>query len=210
MSRPETVDTKALTRTMLILLAVVIISSALWWSSDQYKRIRVTAIQQARSDLDSTRDKYRLALEANDILKTSQQRYRQLQQRGFIGDEPRLLWIESLRTTGREHHLYNLQYSLQQRQAAQLSGQENTEHYQLYASAMKLQLNLAHEVDLLRYLDDLERRRPAVYQLRSCSLKPLFSDNGITLDKANVSASCNLIWYTVKNLASVEPEEQLL
>ncbi|VAW82839.1 hypothetical protein MNBD_GAMMA13-1148, partial [hydrothermal vent metagenome] len=204
MSRPEIVDVKALKRTVLILLTVAAISAALWWSSDQYKQTRVATIQQARSDLNTTRDKYHLALKANDILKTSQQRYRHLQQRGFVGDEPRLLWIESLRATGREHHLYNLQYSLQQQQAVQLHGQENIEYYQLYASTMKLELNLAHEIDLLRYLDDLERRRPAVYQLRSCSLKPLFADNGIDLDKANISASCDLLWYTLKNLASVE------
>lgn len=197
-------------RTALILLVVAVISAALWWASEQHKMTRITGLQQARNALNVARDQYRLAVEAGGILRTSHQRYRQLQQRGFVGDEPRLLWVESLRTTGREHHLYNLQYSLRQRQAVQLSGLESTEHYQLYASTMQLQLDLAHEIDLLRYFADLDRRRPAVYQLRSCTLKPLLTEKGIALDKANVNAICDLVWYTAKELASIEPEEDFL
>ncbi len=192
----------------LVLLIITIISAALWWTSDRYKVERISALQQTRADLDRARDEYRRTVEAEGIVRTSSQRYRQLQQRGFVGDEPRLIWIESLRATGREHHLYNLQYSLHQRQAVQLSGMENTEHYQLYASSMQLQLDLAHEVDLLRYFTDLERRRPAIYQLRSCTLKSLTTDTDLSLDKANIKASCDLIWYTANNLVSINYEEE--
>ena len=203
MSRFE-LDTTALKRPAVILLVVASIAAALLWSSDYYRTARAANLQQARSSLDAAREEYRLAVEADGILKTSQQRYRQLQQRGFVGDEQRLLWIESLRNTGQEHHLYNLQYSLSQRQAVQLSGFESTEYYQLFASPMQLQLELAHEVDLLRYFSRLNQKRPAVYQLRGCTIKPLFSDSGIQLDKANVNASCELTWYTVKDLGSVQ------
>jgi hypothetical protein len=210
MSPLEGVNRKALTQPAMILAAVAVICSALWWTSDRYKNARVTALQHARSDLNMARDEYRLAVEADGILRTSHQRYRQLEQRGFVGDEPRLLWVESLRTSGREHHLYNLQYSLRQRQAVQLGEFEGAEHYQLYVSRMQLQLDLAHEVDLLRYFSNLDSQRPAVYQLRSCTLKPLLSDNDIALNKANVNATCELLWYTVKDLASIEPDEELL
>ena len=205
----EGVDSKALRRPATILIAVALLSASLWWLSDRYKTTHVVALQQARSSLGAAREDYRLAVEANGILKTSQQRYQNLHQRGFLGDEPRLLWVESLRSSGLEHNLYNLQYSLRQRQPVQLNGMEIPEHYQLYASHMQLQLELAHEVDLLRYFSGLDARRPAVYQLRSCALKPLLNDNEIALDKANVKASCELLWYTAKNLGSIDPQEEL-
>ena len=47
---------------------------------------------------------------------------------------------------------------------------ENTEYYQVYVSPMQLNLELAHEVDLLRYFRDLDKDRPGVYQLRGCTL----------------------------------------
>jgi len=208
--RPFEADTQALKRPALMLMMVAVIAAAVLWSSQHYKATRVAALQQSRANLSMARDNYRQAVEADSILRTSQQRYRQLRQRGFVGDEPRLLWIESLRTTGREHHLYNLQYNLHQRQPVQLTGLESAEHYQLYTSTMQLQLDLAHEVDLLRYFNDLGQRRPAVYQLRGCTLKPLFGNDAIALDKANVGANCELRWYTVKDLASAEPTEDSL
>lgn len=210
MSPLEGVNKQALRRPAIILVTVAIICSSLLWASDQYKAAHITALQHARADLNGARNEYRLAVEAGSIIRTSHQRYRQLEQRGFVGDEPRLLWVESLRTSGRDHHLYNLQYSLREQQAVQLNGLESTEHYQLYVSRMQLQLDLAHEVDLLRYFSNLEGQRPAVYQLRSCTLKPQISDNTIALDKANVNANCELLLYTVKDLASIQPDEELL
>ena len=202
------VDSQVLKRPLIVLALVVLVGTALVWTSVYYKGKRVAALQKARAELGMAQDDYRLAVEADGILQTSHQRYSQLQQRGFVGDEPRLLWVELLRNTGGKHHLYNLQYSLHQRRAAQLEGLESTEHYQLYASTMQLQLELAHEVDLLRYLADLDRQHPAVYQVRGCKLKPLFEGEGVAFDKANVAASCDLLWFTVKDLASVEAVEE--
>lgn len=194
----------------LILLATALLSAAALWTSNAYKSARETRLLQARSELSATRENYRQAVDAGDIMKTSQQQYRQLQQRGFVGDEPRLLWIESLRSTGHAHHLYSLQYNLHQRHALQLADFENAEHYQLYVSQMQLNLELAHEVDLIRYFADLDRDRPGVYQLRGCTLSTLFTNGDISLDKPNIKASCDMAWYTVKPVAADDQSEDTL
>ncbi|MFQ5642093.1 MAG: hypothetical protein ACE5FQ_00165 [Thiogranum sp.] len=187
-----------LRRPALALLGVLLLSAALVWTSDTFRDARERRLDSARSSLDSVRTDYRLAVEADNILRTSQQRYRELQQRGFIGEEPRLIWIESMRNSGRANRLYNLQYSLKQQHPLTLSDQDYTEHYQLYASPMSVQLELAHEVDLIRFFAELNHERPAIYRLRGCSLKPMFGAEGIAADKANISASCEIAWYTVK------------
>jgi hypothetical protein len=179
-------------------LAAGLAGAALVWNSNSYKVACENRLLQARSDLSVARDSYRRAIDADDILKTSQQRYRLLRDRGFIGDEPRLLWIEALRNIGQQRHLYNLQYNLQQRQELPIADGESTEHYRVYESVMHLDLDLAHEVDLLRYFSALDRDPPGVYQLRDCTLSTLFGSNEVSLDKANISASCNLAWFTVK------------
>jgi len=198
-----------LRRPALALLGVLLLATVLIWASDAFRGARERHLDSARSSLDSVRTDYRLAVEAGNILRSSQQRYRELQQRGFIGEEPRLIWIESMRNSGRANRLYNLQYSLKQQQPLTLSDRDYTEYYQLYTSPMSVQLELTHEVDLIRFFAALDHERPAIYQLRGCTLKPMFGAEGIAVDKANVSASCELAWYTVKRRTE-ESEEELL
>lgn len=200
-------DRKALKRPGIVLLATLLACAVLVWSSNVYLSARKVRLQQANADLINVRDEYRQAVEAGTVIRTSQQRYIQLEQRGFIGEEPRLLWIEALRDSGRKHHLYTLQYNLKQREPLQLAGFEGNEHYQVYGSLMQLDIELAHEVDLLRYFSDLERDRPGIWQLRGCALSSVSPDSKITFNKANVKASCELAWYTVKPLSAVDGTE---
>jgi len=198
-----------LRRPALALLGVLLAAAALIWASDAFRQARERHLDSTRASLDAVRTDYRLAVEADNILRTSQQRYRELQQRGFIGEEPRLIWIESMRNSGRANRLYNLQYSLKQQQPLSLSDQDYTEYYQLYTSPMSIQLELTHEVDLIRFFAELDHERPAIYQLRGCTLKPMFGAEGIAMDKANVSASCDLAWYTVKRRTEGSEEDTL-
>jgi hypothetical protein len=194
----------------LVLVVVALLSAAALWGSDAYKAGRETRLLQARSSLSAVRDQYRQAVEAGDILRTSQQQYRRLQQRSFIGDEPRLLWIEALRSAGTAHHLYSLQYNLHQREPLQLAGFESAEHYQLYVSSMQLNMELAHEVDLLRYFAALNRNPPGLYQLRGCTLSTMFGNGEVFLEKPNIKASCDMAWYTVKAVSAVVESEDAL
>lgn len=198
-----------LRRPALVLLGVLLMSTALVWVSDAFWSAHERQLDSARSSLDSVRTDYRLAVEADNIIRTSQQRYRELQQRGFIGEEPRLIWIESMRNSGRANRLYNLQYSLKQQEPLTLSDQDYTEYYQLYTSPMSVQLELTHEVDLIRFFAELDHEKPAIYQLRGCTLKPLFGPEGIALHRANVSASCEIAWYTVKRHSEDTGEDVL-
>jgi ribosomal protein L20 len=193
---------------VLRLLAVLAVAAALVWLSDSFKTSRQMELERARGELSQVRSEYRLALEAGDIIKSSQQRYRDLQLRNFIGDEPRLLWIESLRNSGAERKLYNVQYSLRRQQPLMLEGFDSTEHYQVYASPMRLHLELAHEADLVRFFASLNKEQPAVYQVRGCNLAPMFDAKGVAMDRANVSVDCELLWFTVNPLSDASLEEQ--
>jgi len=203
-------DRQALKRPAQILGLVAFASACLVWYSEVFRAEHEQHLNLARSDLNNVRREYRLSLEAGDIINTSQQRYRQLQQRGFVGEEPRLLWIESLRSASQRKHLYGLQYKLKQQRILHLAGLDSGEHYQLYASPMQIQMDLAHEVDLLRFFSELDRERAAVYELRGCSLSSTFNGSHVDMDKANVTASCDLAWYTVKPLSALEEEEEQL
>lgn len=188
---------KALRGGAIVLLLALCAASALVWASDSYLSTQELRRQQARGQLSEAREQYRQALQAQDILRTSRGRYLQLQQRGFVGDEPRLIWIEALRDSGRRQHLYSLQYDLKQRQPLQMDEMQDNGHYQIYGSFMNIDMELAHEVDLLRYFRDLDAQHPAVWQLRGCSLSSLVTDGHVALDRPNIKARCDVAWYTV-------------
>lgn len=174
--------------------------------SSWYSSIQGEKLAHARADLDVLRAEYRDAVEAGGILRTSQQRYHDLEQRGFIGDEPRLLWIESLRNSGQSQRLYSLKYNLRQQRPVTLTAGPQTSHYQLFASPMQLHLDLAHEGRLIAFFENLRNERPAVYQLHSCTVIPTFGDQGVNFDKANLAADCELVWFTARPVEHFEED----
>ncbi|TCK16861.1 hypothetical protein DFR30_0080 [Thiogranum longum] len=188
---------------LLLIAGVVSLFAGLsaWYSGTQHERLA-----RERADLNVLRAEYRDAVEAGGILRTSQQRYRDLEQRGFIGDEPRLLWIESLRNSGQSQRLYNLKYNLNQQRPVTLSDGPQTSHYQLFASPMKLHLDLAHEGRLIGFFENLRRERPAVYQLHDCTVAPTFGNQDVNFGKPNIAADCELVWFTARPIEHVEED----
>jgi len=201
---PFEINTDLLRAPLQRLMVIAAIVGALGGLSYWYDTTEHQTLSQSRADLNVLRADYRDAVEAGGILRTSQQRYHELEQRGFIGQEPRLLWIESLRNSGQAQRLYKLKYDLNQQQPVHLSNGPEISHYQLYASPMKLHLDLAHEGRLVAFFDALRAEKPAVYQVRACSLKPDFDAGRIAFDKANVSADCELVWFTARPVVRSE------
>jgi hypothetical protein len=199
MDRFET-DWASLKKPLTLLAVVACVSLAHICFSGYYRHDQQAVLDRARAELEMQRSKYHLAVEAGDILQTSQQRYADLRQRYFIGDEKRLLWIESLRSSGRKEQLYNLRYSLKQQRPV-YSDEESFAYYAINASSMSLHLELRHEGHLVGFFEKLKQDRAAVYQLRACSLSSKFGEDGIQFDSANIFADCDLLWYTLRPLS---------
>lgn len=194
------VDFVELKRPSMLLGLLFFISTLLVWGTGSIKNSQQARLQQASAELEIQRSEFRLAVESGDIMQTSQQRYSELEQMNFIGKEQRLLWIESLRSNGHEHRLYNLRYNLKQQQAVN-SNENSHEYYQLYASPMSLHLELVHEGYLVEFFETLKRDKSAIYQLRACSMTSKLDDNDVHFDTANIAADCDLVWYTLRPFA---------
>jgi len=200
------IDQDMLRKPLQRMLLVAALIALLGGLSNWYATAKHHVLSSARADLNVLRAEYRDAVEASGILRTSQARYKDLEQRGFVGDEQRLLWIESLRNSGQSQQLFSLKYNLRQQQSIRLNGGPETSHYQLYASPMELHLELAHEGRLVAFFERLRDERPAVYQLQACTLTPGFNDGQIAFDKANVSADCDLVWFSVRPMEHIEED----
>lgn len=125
--------------------------------------------------------------------------YQRLRQRGFIGAEHRIDWLDALAAANRQARLFGVEYNIeaQQAYAGELPGKAQL---RLRQSAMKLRLRLLHEDDLARFLGSLAAQRAGVFSVNDCDLQrttPGAAPTRPHSDQPNLQAECQLVWYTL-------------
>lgn len=122
-----------------------------------------------------------------------QPKYLQLRERGVVGIEKRLDWIEQINTTREERNLFPIAYDISAQQIFKIDPSVLTGDLELRGSKMKLEMKLLHEQDLFNFLDDL--RRKGFYTVQECTLKRA----GVleTPQSPRLAAECLLYWLTL-------------
>ena len=124
--------------------------------------------------------------------------FNKLQERGIIGDEQRLDWVELLKEIRDKHRLIDLRYEIAPQRM--LDGQLGND-FVFFASSMKLELKLLHEEDLTRLLDDLRRQAKALIRVNSCRIERLpATGEQRGGGRANLLADCEIEWLTLRDL----------
>jgi hypothetical protein len=120
-----------------------------------------------------------------------------LRQRGLIGEENRLAWIDALRRSQEQRKLLPISYDISPQQALQVPLPMMMGQYHLRGSRMRLQMDLLHEMDLLNLLDDL--RQAGYFAVQDCTLKRHASAaTGAASGAApTLGAECELLWLTL-------------
>lgn len=137
--------------------------------------------------------------------------YENLENRGVIGDEPRLRWVEALERINQVLELPVLRYEIQpQRLLAMQGNRRNEGAVRIYRSSMSLDVRLFHEGDLLGLLHELRRRTSGRFAVRDCEIKSLATRRAYVLDarQPNLAALCNLDWYTLQIGTQTERSER--
>ncbi|SIR64048.1 hypothetical protein SAMN05880566_11645 [Janthinobacterium sp. TND4EL3] len=127
-----------------------------------------------------------------------------LRQRGLIGEENRLAWIDAIRLSQEQRKLLPISYDIGAQQVLSVPSPMVMGQYQLRGSVMQLRMDLLHEMDLLDLLDDL--RRSGYFAVQECSLKRSGASGaaapGAPAAMPGVlSADCSLLWLTLGSVA---------
>ena len=97
-------------------------------------------------------------------------RFEALKQRGIVGTEQRLDWVEIINQIKKEHRIVKFDYEISPQRkadAALIPDGADAGGLSFMASQMKLTLTLLHEGELLQVLDDLRNQAPAWISLRA-------------------------------------------
>jgi hypothetical protein len=184
-------------RVSLLVMALMLAlgSVAIVFSRDRIKTAQ-SAFVAARSERNEFDGKLRRVRGEEDEIRWKATLFNRLQERGVIGEEQRLEWIELLKDVHDRRRLIEIRYEFAPQHALD-SLDAQTETLGLYASTMKLQVRLLHGEDLTRLLDDLRQQARALIQVKRCDVARLprtDADNALGL----LQADCLIDWITLR------------
>lgn len=116
-----------------------------------------------------------------------------MRDRGLVGEENRLAWLDAIRRIQEERRLLPISYEVTPQQPVTPDPRVATGDYQLHASRMALHMELLHELDLFNFLEDLRTR--GYFTVQDCAIKRLAA--GGQANAAALTADCTLNWVTL-------------
>lgn len=155
------------------------------------------------------RDASRRYLAVDDEARIIEARYpafRALAARGIIGAEHRLSWVEALRRAGDTLQLPALTYRIEA-QAPWVQPQAfATAPFEIFSSAMHLDLGLLHEADLPRLLDAIARDAEGLFSVERCAFARMSGNVGVdaALQAGQLRVECVLAWFSLDTPRAAE------
>lgn len=184
---------------LLVLLAVALFAgTGAWWSSSKLVQAETARTQQARANRDA-QEKLQRSDTEKKLIQQYQGAYRALSARGFIGEENRLAWLESVQQANRDAQLYGFDYSLDPREVVPvpLSSGQATSSVTLRQTVMRIKMPILVEDDLTHFLDALQQRTQSIFRVRMCQMSQAATPASPARNRPELEVECELLWFTV-------------
>lgn len=192
-------DDFPLVRKALFVLVASLLSSAALVGAGKAIHIRQQdGMNQAQAQRSDAVNKHRQAENDKQEIHDYQPRFVTLRERGFVGEERRLDWMEHIRQIRENRKLLPITYEISAQQVFQLGPEATLGDLELRGSKMELQMGLLHEGDLLNFLDDL--RQKGFYTVQECTVKRAGAESENT--HLPLAAECVIYWLTLGERAA--------
>lgn len=168
--------------------------ACLWMHGDQARQFSDYSkrYETVRRDFDALLAEQRMVQRYED-------RYEGLHDRGFIGPESRLDWIETVRTTAEGLSLPRVTYSIdpQLEVSPPVKSAVRSKDMKINVSRAELQLGVSHELDVLRFFDELQHNAPGLIKVDECDLSWRADLSAALHPGSNLGAQCSVQIYSV-------------
>jgi hypothetical protein len=191
-------ELKRLLAPLAIALAALAAGAALLWSAGQsLAAARGTIAAAAAQYKQSTERLARIAEEEREV-RQKLDVYQRLKQLHIVGEEHRLEWADAIARIRRSRELLDLRYTLErQKLLVSLPGKPGSVDFN--ASAMRVEIALLHEEDLLRFLSDLRESGNAYYAVRRCDVTRTGPAAAGATMTPRLRASCDIDLITIRD-----------
>lgn len=188
-------ELKALRGPLLLLIAVLAMTAGAIYYTHLLRQQAQAALSKQQTLLRDAQARMRRSGDEEAIITQYVDKYRQLQQSGFIGNEQRINWIDALRVANERADLFGVNYGVEAQQPYPHAAELNPGAFAIRQSVMKLDFRLLHELDLLRFFDALRAQNNGLFHLDQCTLRRTELTVAIRY-QPNITANCQLTWIT--------------
>lgn len=179
---------------LVISVIIVVISDSYLNSAYDGRQSEKRAMRIWKNKIDGSRD-------SNRIIGEYESRYLKLVKNNIVGEEDRLDWLENIQSIANLRGMPSIKYKLSSQDIVEdKTGQHRSKGLKVYRSNMSLEMEMAHEGDLFAILNTLEDGAKGLFVVDKCKIEKLRKSS--TKINENMSASCELGWYTFKSTES--------
>jgi hypothetical protein len=194
-------ELRSLALPALFAALVVAAGAGLIWGADATLDAAQRQAQAAQAERQQATERLaRISEEEREVIEKLDV-YKRLKQLNILGEEQRLEWADAITRIRTQRELLDLSYRVdRQRLLASAPGKPGNVDF--FASAMRVQLALLHEEDLLRFLSDLRASGNAYYAVRQCSLTRIAQAPAGVQISPRLRAECELDLITIIDRAA--------
>lgn len=174
--------------------AALLLGTGMWVHGEQEVLHEQLSVNQ-----DALHEDYDELVYRRRLVDRYHRRYEQFYELGFVGEESRLDWIETLREASLDLTLPRVSYAIepQLQVVAPVESILASDDLQIHLSRLKLEVGLVHEIDLMRFFDELQRNAPGLIKVDQCTLAWQAEDVGALKVGANILADCSIMIFSV-------------
>jgi len=198
-------DWRALRYPLLALVAALLASAALVFFTRQELNQEKSRNTSQEGVLREARERLQKSGEEKDRILRYRASFIALQQRGFVGEEQRINWVDALRAASLSLKMFGVNYQIEAQQPYQSPAVTDSGPYRAHQSPMKISLGLLHEEDLMRFVNALTGQQAGIFTLRECSLQ---RQSAGKVENArvqpNLQADCSLAWLSISEAKGAE------
>lgn len=175
-------------------MAMLLLGASIWLHGEQESLHTQISVNQG-----ALHEDYDALVYRRRLVDRYHRRYEQFYELGFVGEESRLDWIETLRETSIDLTLPRVTYAIepQLKVVAPVESILAGEDIQIHLSRLELEVGLLHELDLLRFFDELQRNAPGLIKVDQCALAWQAESADKLSVGANILADCSILIFSV-------------
>ena len=175
-------------------IAIAVLGVSVWMHGEQKSLYTEINVNQGVMHED-----YDALVQRRRLVDRYHRRYERFYELGFVGEESRLDWVETLRETSAELTLPRVSYAIEPQLlvVAPVQSIMAGEDIQIHLSRLQLEVGLVHELDLLRLIDEVQRNAPGLIKVDRCNLAWQAESAEKLGVGANILANCSILIFSV-------------
>ncbi len=196
---PSDFDWGYVRRHTLIPIICLLVSAVAAVAGYMVKQDQSELHEQLTANQIVVQEDYAALVQRRRIVDRYHRRYQQFSMLGFVGMESRLDWVETLRESSGELTLPRVSYIIepQLNAVAPVESILAGDNVSIHVSRMELEMSLVHELDLLRFVDELQQKAPGLIKVDRCELVWQADPQQALTADVNIGANCSLAIYSV-------------